>query len=93
MMIDVTKCEHVSACRTFDVLRNRVAVFGFGCRDCGMEVTAGTWEDARTMFWLRAEKIWVRRLVQRRTNGETLTERERLMIGHSVFGDANSHNF
>lgn len=75
------------------MLPGGIRVFGFGCRDCGAKVTAGTWENARTMFWIRDEKEKVRRLVQRRTNGETLTERERLMIGHSAFGDANPHNF
>lgn len=90
---DPTVCEHVSACRTFEVLPNGGSVFGYGCRDCGMKIMAGTWEDARAIFWLRDEKAKVRRLVQRRTNGETLTERERLMIGHSPFGDGCPHNF
>lgn len=92
---DPALCMHKVACRTFDVLPGpeKIAVFGYGCRDCGMRVSAYGWEDARTMFWLRAEKVTVRRLVQRRTNGETLTESERLMIGHSPFGDGSSHNF
>ena len=86
-------CTHRSACRKFDVLPNNVAVFAYACAECAMEVAADTWEDARCIFWLRAEKIWVRHLLRRRKAGETLTEREQQMIGHSPFGDANTHNF
>lgn len=91
-MTDPSECQHVSACRTVEKVNGATAC-GYGCRDCGVDIMAGTWEDARVMFWLRAEKVWVRRLVERRTNGETLTEREKLMIGHSQFGDAHSHKF
>lgn len=76
-----------------DHLTNGSTVYGFGCRECGMKIMAGTWEDARALFWLRAEKIKVRRLLMRRRKGEVLTEREKLMIGHSPFGDGAAYNF
>jgi hypothetical protein len=86
-------CRHNQACRTVAALETGEQIMGFGCPECGLKVLAGTWEDARWLFWIRAEKITVRRLMERRTKGEKLKPNEKLMIAHSPFGDGNSHNF
>jgi hypothetical protein len=86
-------CKHNQACRTVAALETGEQVMGFGCPECGLKVLAGTWEDARWLFWVRAEKITVRRLMERRTKGEELKPNEQRMIAYSPFGDGNSHNF
>ena len=58
-----------------------------------MKMLAATWDDARYLFWLRAERLTVQRLMRRRTNGEKLTDREQNMVAYSPFGTGSWHSY
>lgn len=83
--MDPAQCTHCQACWRPYIL----GTWEYGCRSCGLRASGLTLEAAKTLFGLRAEKIKVRALMEKRVGGESLAAHEEAMIAYSPFGTAS----